>query len=201
MKAAGRAFLTIDGTVEQWHTDGKRQPASGWNDEAGGGYELAASEGLGRIDWAAGRTGARPHSRLRPLLGASLPQACDASSIYPEGFAFCPECGQPLSAWPGARTPPDWWGAWADPLLPRHVPHGLPVTSLALGDSLEERPAAPAVGRFDACCRCRRMPIACSPRPASAFRNSACWRWRRVAACCSTGIRWPKPGMCWCRRG
>jgi hypothetical protein len=88
------------------------------------------------------------------LLGASLPrcdsEGCEHSSIYPEGFSFCPACGRPLSAWPGAAAPPDWWGPHADQLLPRHVPHGLPVTSLPLGDSLEERPAAPSVGRFDA---------------------------------------------------
>ena len=51
-------------------------------------------------------------------------------------------------------TQPDWWGPHADAFLPRHVPHGLPVTSLPLGDSLEERPPAPEVGRFD-----QAMPV------------------------------------------
>jgi hypothetical protein len=68
----------------------------------------------------------------------------------PKGSPFVRNAASRCNAWPGTRTPPDWWGAWADQLLPRHVPHGLPVTSLALGDALEERPAAPAVGRCDA---------------------------------------------------
>jgi hypothetical protein len=49
-------------------------------------------------------------------------------------------------------------------------------------------------------CRRRRMPNACSSPPATASRNSACWPWRRDAACCSTGIRWASCGMCWCRK-
>jgi hypothetical protein len=131
----------------RWET-----PASVWLErEEGGGYELAASEGLGRIDWAAGVQARGRLADCAHLLGASLPQACSHAYVYPEGFAFCPECGQPLQRLgQGRERRPDWWGAWADPLLPRHVPHGLPVTSLALGDALEERPAAPAVGRCDA---------------------------------------------------
>lgn len=141
----------------RWET-----PASVWlEDDRTGQFELAASEGLGQLNWharsqahgQAGGAAAREQARvpdIARLLGASLPTACEHAAIYPEGFAFCPECGRPLERFAGRRQHlPDWWGPYADALLPRHVPHGLPVTALALGDSLEERPAAPAVGRFD----------------------------------------------------
>jgi hypothetical protein len=133
----------------RWET-----PASVWlEDESSGQFELAATEGLGRIDWsthARGRMADFAH-----LIGASLPRAagegCEHSPIYPEGFSFCPACGRPLERLAGRQQRrPEWWGPHADQALPRHVPHGLPVTSLPLGDSLEERPAAPVVGRFDA---------------------------------------------------
>lgn len=129
----------------RWET-----PASVWLEhEDSGQFELAATEGLGRIDWQAHARG-----RLRDvahLLGASLPVVCECAPIFPEGFAFCPDCGNQLDKLAArARVQPDWWGPWSDRLLPRHVPHGLPVTSLPLGDSLEERPAAPEVGRPDA---------------------------------------------------
>src|SRR4051812_5873589 len=118
----------------RWET-----PASVWlEDEGNGQFELAASEGLGRIDW-------RSHARGRMadfahLLGASLPtcegEGCEHSPIYPEGFSFCPECGRPLMRLADRQQRgPDWWGPHADQLLPRHVPHGLAVTSLPLGDS------------------------------------------------------------------
>lgn len=124
--------------------------ASIWlEDEQSRQFALAASEGLGRIDWGA-QVGGRL-ADVAHLLGASLPTACAHSPIYPEGFAFCPECGQPLARMGLQRErQPEWWGPYADPALPRHVPHGLPVTSLALGDGLEERPAAPEIGRPDA---------------------------------------------------
>ena len=129
----------------RWET-----PASIWlEDERSGQFELVSSDGLGRIDWQAAARGRL--ADCAHLLGASLPQSCGHAAIYPEGFAFCPTCGRPLERLgiaPGRQ--PDWWGPYADALLPRHVPHGLPVTSLALGDSLEERPPAPEVGRFDA---------------------------------------------------
>lgn len=129
----------------RWET-----PASVWlEDERSGQFELVSSDGLGRIDWQAAARGRL--ADCAHLLGASLPQSCGHAAIYPEGFAFCPTCGRPLERLgiaPGRQ--PDWWGPYADALLPRHVPHGLPVTSLALGDSLEERPPAPEVGRFDA---------------------------------------------------
>lgn len=128
----------------RWET-----PTSVWlEDDTSGQFELAASEGLGRIDWQAQARGRLPD--VAHLLGASLPAACACAPIFPEGFAFCPNCGQPLEKLAGRVTPqPEWWGPCNDQFLPRHVPHGLPVTSLPLGDSLEERPAAPAIGRAD----------------------------------------------------
>lgn len=131
-------------------------PAGTWLERAdGSGYALADGGGhgggAGRVDWQAGVVARGRLADCAHLLGASLPLACRHADVYPDGFAFCPECGQPLQRLgTGRETRPDWWGAWADPLLPRHVPHGLPVTALALGDSLEARPAAPAVGRADA---------------------------------------------------
>jgi hypothetical protein len=128
----------------RWET-----PASVWlEDDKHGQFELLATEGLGRIDWQGQAHGRLPD--VARLLGASLPTSCDCAPVYPEGFAYCPDCGRPLLKLAGRIDPqPDWWGPHADQLLPRHVPHGVPVTSLPLGDSLEERPAAPAVGRFD----------------------------------------------------
>ncbi len=128
----------------RWET-----PASVWlEDEHSAQFELASSAGLGRIDWQA-------HARARlpdvaHLLGASLPKGCQCAPIYPEGFAFCPTCGAALTRLAGQlKSRPDWWGPSCDLFLPRHVPHGLAVTALPLGDSLEERPAAPAPGRPD----------------------------------------------------
>jgi hypothetical protein len=128
----------------RWET-----PASVWlEDDSSGQFELAASEGLSHIDWQAQARGRLPD--VAQLLGASLPSSCRCAPIYPEGFAFCPNCGRPLIKLAGQlKTQPDWWGPCADQFLPRHVPLGLPVTSLALGDSLEQRPAAPSVGRFE----------------------------------------------------
>ncbi|WP_020651738.1 hypothetical protein [Massilia niastensis] len=128
----------------RWET-----PASIWQeDDRNGQFELLATEGLGRIDW-------QSHARSRlpdvaHLLGASLPTACACAPIYPEGFAHCPNCGRPLQRLDGLPSRRQgWWGPGDDQSLPRHVPHGLPVTALALGDSLEERPASPAPGRAD----------------------------------------------------
>jgi hypothetical protein len=128
----------------RWET-----PVSVWlEDEHSAQFELLSSEGLSKIDWQAQARGRLPD--VAHLLGASLPLACQCAPIYPEGFAFCPTCGNALHKLAGQiKTQPDWWGPWSDQFLPRHVPHGLPVTSLALGDSLEERPAAPDVGRFE----------------------------------------------------
>ena len=128
----------------RWET-----PTSVWlEDETNGQFALQASDGLQHIDWQAHARGRLPD--VAHLLGASLPMSCSCAGIYPEGFAFCPTCGRALEKLLGrTRRGADWWGAYGDQLLPRHVPHGLPVTSLALGDSLEERPAAPAVGRAE----------------------------------------------------
>jgi hypothetical protein len=133
----------------RWET-----PASVWlEDEKSGQFELASSEGLGRIEWQAQARG-RLHD-IAHLLGASLPSSCRCAPIYPEGFAFCPTCGHALDKLAGqVKSQPDWWGPWCDQFLPRHVPHGLPVTSFTLGDSLETRAPAPAVGRFE-----RSMPV------------------------------------------
>jgi hypothetical protein len=128
----------------RWET-----PSSVWlEDDKRGQFELLATEGLGRIDWQGQAHGRLPDCAR--LLGASLPTSCECAPIYPEGFAFCPNCGRPLNKLAGrVQSQPGWWGPHADQALPRHVPHGLPVTSLPLGDSLEERPAAPAVGRSE----------------------------------------------------
>jgi hypothetical protein len=145
-QACAAAFdnLTAEQMAYRWET-----PASVWlEDDTSRQFVLLATEGLGRIDWQA-----RAHGRLPDcarLLGASLPTSCDCASIYPEGFGWCPNCGSALEKFAGrVDLHPGWWGPHADQMLPRHVPHGLPVTSLPLGDSLEERPAAPAVGRHD----------------------------------------------------
>jgi hypothetical protein len=128
----------------QWET-----PASVWlEDDNSGQFALQATQGLGRIDWQQQARGRLPD--VAHLLGASLPTSCDCAPIFPEGFAFCPNCGRPLERLAGrADTLPDWWGPHADPFLPRHVPQGLAVTALPLGASLEERPPAPEVGRFE----------------------------------------------------
>ncbi|OON60839.1 hypothetical protein B0920_17960 [Massilia sp. KIM] len=129
----------------RWET-----PASIWQeDERTREFALLATDGLGPVDWQAHARARLPD--LAHLLGASLPSVCECSPIYPEGFAHCPDCGSPLQRLSGAipARQPGWWGPGADQLLPRHVPHGLPVTALALGDSIEERPAAPFAGRAD----------------------------------------------------
>jgi hypothetical protein len=122
--------------------------ASSWLEDDNGQFALRESDGLGRIDWQG-----PAHARVADvagLLGASLPGACHCASIYPEGFAFCPDCGNALQQPDrGAPAQADWWGAALDPFLPRQLPHGLPVTKVALGESLELRPAAPEVGRAE----------------------------------------------------
>lgn len=113
-----------------------------------GQFALGASAGLSAIDWQGQASHRLPD--VAHLLGASLPASCRCAPIYPEGFAFCPDCGAALERLAGAvHSQPDWWGPYNDAFLPRHLPHGLPVTSLALDDALEQRPAAPAVGRCD----------------------------------------------------
>jgi len=144
----GATHTYIDTTLKsamayRWDT-----PASTWLEDDNGQFTLAQTAGLGPVDWQ-GAARARAGDVAR-LLGASLPGACHCASIYPEGFAFCPDCGNPLQQ--PAVTPadrPDWWGAASDPALPRQLPHGLPVTALALGERLELRAAAPEVGRAE----------------------------------------------------
>lgn len=124
-----------------------------WEEEAGGPFELAAGRGLGRVDWRALPRGRWPD--LARLLGASLPAACGHGAIYPGEFAYCPECGQALTRRVEGAERPAWWGATSQALpahvspLPRHVPHGLPVTAMALAAALEARPPEPAVGRAE----------------------------------------------------
>jgi hypothetical protein len=128
----------------EWNT-----PAGTWLEDATSGqFALQATPGLGPIDWQAHARGRLPD--LAHLLGASLPAQCHCAPIYPDGFAFCPRCGAPLERVQAGRARQvPWWGAGNDQALPRHVPHGLPVTSLALGDRLEGRPAAPALNRAE----------------------------------------------------
>jgi hypothetical protein len=114
-------------------------------------FVLEAVKDVPRIDWQLVR--ARVPD-VAQLIGAALPTACAHAAIYPQGFAFCPECGAPLHP---ARAVPysAWWGATSGPLpadaapLPRHVPHGLPQTALPLAAALETRPAEPFVGQAD----------------------------------------------------
>ncbi|MTV54569.1 hypothetical protein GM672_17715, partial [Massilia buxea] len=78
-----------------------------WLEEEHNRFELEAGRDLARIDWQRAR-GRLPD--VAQLLGAALPASCAHAAIYPEGFAFCPDCGAPLAA----ATPPPrpaWWGA------------------------------------------------------------------------------------------
>jgi hypothetical protein len=99
----------------RWET-----PASVWlEDESNGQFELAATEGLGRIDWSSHARGRM--ADFAHLIGASLPRAaagdgagCEHSPIYPEGFSFCPVCGHPLERLAGRQQRrPEWWGPHA----------------------------------------------------------------------------------------
>lgn len=126
-----------------------------------GTFELAAGAGgAAGIDWAAQARSRLPD--VAQLLGASVPAGCAHAPIFPQGFAYCPQCGKALTSYaqPVHRVrAPAWWGASSAPLpvneypLPRHVPHGLPVTALPLAASIETRPPEPAVGAAE-----RRMP-------------------------------------------
>ncbi|MFM9434728.1 hypothetical protein ACFDR9_001789 [Janthinobacterium sp. CG_23.3] len=124
-------------------------------DEHSGQFSLASSAGLGRIDWHTLARNRIPD--VAQLLGASLPKGCQHGPIYPEGFAYCPSCGAALdndSAKAAAPLPP-WWDASSaatpDRLhsLPKHVPHGLPITALPLARALESRPPEPRVGQVE----------------------------------------------------
>jgi hypothetical protein len=134
-----------------------------WIEDDGGSFILQDSAGPGATaspaDWQA--LPRSRHADIAALLGASLPRRCAHSSIYPEGFAFCPVCGESLTTpardtgahgWRGVEAmttsaqnagAPEWWGV--DASLPRHVPQGLPVTALPLAAAIEARaPVAPA---------------------------------------------------------
>ena len=103
-------------------------------DEESGQFELASSQGLSRIEWQAQARSRLPD--VAQLLGASLPAGCAHAAIYPEGFAYCPECGAALRVCaPAAQRLPAWWGPSSAPLpvneapLPRHAPvHGAAPT-------------------------------------------------------------------------
>lgn len=118
-----------------------------------GQFELGESRGLSRIDWQAQARSRLPD--VAQLLGASLPLACSHSAIYPEGFAYCPQCGQALRRPAAAARLPAWWGPTSAPLppdespLPKQAPHGLPLTALPLEAGLSTRPPEPAVGKAE----------------------------------------------------
>ncbi|MYN09019.1 hypothetical protein [Pseudoduganella aquatica] len=122
-------------------------------DDESGQFELASSQGLSRIEWQAQARTRLPD--VAQLLGASLPAGCAHAAIYPEGFAYCPECGAALRVCAAAQRLPAWWGPSSAPLpvneapLPRHAPHGLPLTALPLAASLETRPPEPQVGQAE----------------------------------------------------
>lgn len=136
----------------RWET-----PDSVWlEDDESGQYQLETSQGLSRIEWQAQARSRLPD--VAQLLGASLPAGCAHAAIYPEGFAFCPECGAALQVCARAGQSlalPAWWGPSSAPLpvnespLPRHAPHGLPLTALPLAASLETRAPEPAVGHAE----------------------------------------------------
>ena len=128
-------------------------------DESSAQFALASSAGLGKVDWRALARNRIPD--VAQLLGASVAQGCQHGPIYPEGFAFCPSCGHALrsyAAQPAAALPP-WWDASSAAMpgsqysLPKHVPHGLPITALPLARALETRQAEPHVGQVE-----RKMP-------------------------------------------
>ena len=109
---------------------------------------------MSRIEWQGQARNRLPD--VAQLLGASLPAGCAHAAIYPEGFAFCPECGAPLRVCaPAAQRLPAWWGPSSaslpagDAPLPRHAPHGLPLTALPLAASIETRPAEPEEGKAE----------------------------------------------------
>jgi len=122
-----------------------------WLEEGHNRFEKKTGKDQAPIDWQQVR-GRMPD--VAQLLGASLPSACAHAPIYPEGFAFCPECGAALRMADMTRRPA-WWGATSAVLgaddfpLPRHVPHGLPQTAQPLAAVLETRPPEPARGQAE----------------------------------------------------
>jgi len=128
--------------------------------EHDGRFALQASRDLSRIDWHDAVRARLPD--VAELLGAALPGACAhgaRAGIYPEDFAFCPDCGAPLRKPAAPPAAAAWWGPSSAPLppelapLPRHAPHGLPLTALPLAAALETRAPEPAVGHAE-----RKLP-------------------------------------------
>ncbi|UGQ45398.1 hypothetical protein [Massilia endophytica] len=150
----------------RWHSED-----SAWLEHAPGTgssrFELERSRELSPVAWA--------HARGRladvaAVLGAALPASCDHAAIFPENFAFCPDCGAPLlQAGDAPRLIPAWAAppgtaalpasAWP---LPKHAPQGLPLTSAPLAQALEKRAPEPAVGQAEL-----RLPV--PPNAVSAF--------------------------------
>lgn len=135
----------------KWETGGapagRAGAASVWfEDERSGAFTLAESAGLGQIDWRQTQAPGRLRD-VAQLLGAALPVCCRHAAIYPEGFAFCPQCGASLER-PAPPPRPAWWNAAFDSALPRQFAHGWPVTTQDLAAALERRPAA-ATARAD----------------------------------------------------
>ncbi len=128
-------------------------------DENSGQFSLASSAGLGQVDWRALARNRIPD--VAQLLGASVPHGCPHGAIYPEGFAYCPTCGHALTSYAAQppAAPPQWWDATSAATpdrrhsLPKHVPHGLPITALPLAQALETRPSEPSVGQVE-----RKLP-------------------------------------------
>ncbi|WP_256078401.1 hypothetical protein [Massilia sp. YIM B04103] len=131
---------------------------SAWLEQDKGQFQLAESNGLGHTEWPAQARSRLPD--VASLLGAALPQSCEHGAIYPEDFQFCPECGAALRHPAAQADAPEWWGATSAPLpdsshpLPKHAPHGLPLTALPLAAALESRPPEPHVGQAE-----RRLPV------------------------------------------
>ncbi len=117
----------------RWET-----PTSVWLEDATSGqFAPPAPDGLSQIDWPTQARGRLPD--IAQLLGAALPASCQCAPLYPDDFAYCPQCGAALTPPASLAARPDWWGGACEPALPRQVPRGLPVTALALGEALERR--------------------------------------------------------------
>jgi hypothetical protein len=197
------AFFDDPGTVAhpmayRWET-----PASVWlEDESNGQFELAASEGLGRIDWSRHARGAWPTSPTcsAPRCRAAC-EGCEHSSIYPEGFSFCPNAAARSSAWPGASSAARLVGPACRPAAAAPRAAWLARHLAAAGRQPRGTSRRARVGRFDAVdaaaaeCRVRvrrrrlRLP---GTAPAGAGAGA-----RRAAVLGSAGR---SCGMCWCRK-
>lgn len=113
----------------QWQTAN-----SVWlEDEASGRFELVSTRGLGAVP--AHVSVARPRE-LAQCLGAALPLTCQCASVYPEGFSFCPHCGQALQSAANATNSSNatnpaasWYGPYSDHNLPEHAAKGLGQTA------------------------------------------------------------------------